>query len=58
MEEGFLQKKDSHYVYGLIPKASKWISIFACVNATRTYMFLVSTFLETIVACAITYKKK
>jgi hypothetical protein len=49
-----LAKKDSHYVYGLIPKASKWISIFACVNATRTYMFLVSTFLEPIVACAIT----
>jgi hypothetical protein len=33
-----LAKKDSHYVYGLIPKASKWISIFACVNATKTYV--------------------
>ncbi len=54
---GRVAKENSHYVYGLIPKASKWMSIFACVNATTTYIFLVSTFLETIVACANYIKK-
>jgi hypothetical protein len=55
VEEGFLQKKGSHYVYGLIPKAHEWMLVLACFNAIGPkHTFLVFTFSKAIVACIIT----
>lgn len=55
VEEGFLKKKGSHYVYGLIPKAHEWMLVLACFNAIGLeHTFLVFTFSKAIVACIIT----
>ncbi len=50
-----MQKKGSHYVYGLIPKAHEWMLVLAYFNAIGPkHTFLVFTFSKAIVACIIT----